>query len=199
VIHTMPDKTIRVTSRFPQGQSIIYFGLKSADGFTLEKDSLHPETSWLQMLDGYTSTSARYGSAVEAEADLADLNLMLADRHGPPLLPAASSIARRKRWGWTGAVAGLVLGAVGAYLVTDLHAANVAARASLHASLNDSIPYGPLVPPGPAIAHSTATGPIAAQQQTAASIPPAPPPHQQLQSQTQARAPAPAASFGLQP
>jgi len=37
VIHTMPDKTVRVTARFPKGQSIVYFDLGQARGFTLDK------------------------------------------------------------------------------------------------------------------------------------------------------------------
>ena len=139
MIHTMPDKTVRVTSRFPNEQSTVYFDLTRAGGFTLEGDSYRPETFTLKILGGYTSSSAHYAGLVEAEADLADLNLMLADRHSvvapspasvsSPL--AAAPCVRRKGWGWKGALAGRALGAGVSYLVTDIHCMETASRTSL--------------------------------------------------------------------
>ncbi len=125
MLHTMPDKTVRVTSRFPKGHGTVFFDLAKAHGFTLEQDRYNADTLVLQAVGCYGDYTARYGDPIEGEADLADLNLMLADRHA---LPVASSVpalvstqpsiavghARRRGWGWKGTMAGLALGVLGA-------------------------------------------------------------------------------------
>jgi len=196
VIHTMPDKSVRVTSRFPDGHSTVYFDLEHGDGFTLEQDSYRPEVCTVRMLHGYRNFTARYSDPAEAAADFADLTTMLADRHCPPpappsLLPApsiSSGAAKRKGWGWKGAVAGLAIGAISAHFAPNWRTADTSA---VHAAaLGDALlrpgPQGdgdlpplfrPLIPPPPTLP----TNPAAPTR-------PQPP----------SRPPAPAASFGLQ-
>ena len=221
MIHIMPDKTVRVTSRFPDGRSTVYFDLGHGDGFMLEQDRFQPGICTLRMLHGYRNFAARYGDQAEAEADLADLNLMLADRHA---LPAASSVpalastqppialgpARRRGWGWKGTMTGLVLGALGAAVVTralptgvatDETALRVAAMARARASASeDSLSQGaawPAVPSSvPPTGRPVPLGPSAAQQPApAAALALAPRP--QPPAPTQPRAAVP--NFGLQP
>lgn len=138
MLHTMPDKTVRVTSRYPKGHGTVFFDLAKAHGFTLEQDGYNSDTLVLQAVGCYGNYTARYGDPVEAEADLADLNLMLADRHA---LPAASSVpalastqppialghAKRRGWGWKGTMAGLALGALGAVVANRTFGTNSAA------------------------------------------------------------------------
>ncbi len=113
MIHTMPDKTVRVTSRCPKGHGTVCFDLTKAQGFTLEEDRYHPETFVLKAVGCCNDYAACYGDPAEAEADLADLALLLADRHtlpAAPSVPALSSTqpsivlghARRRVWGWKG-------------------------------------------------------------------------------------------------
>ncbi len=196
MIHTMPDKSVRVTSRFPDGHSTVYFDLEHGDGFTLEQDRFRPEICTLRMLHGYRNFTARYGDPAEAAADFAELTTMLADQHCPPpspssLLPApstSSGVAKRKGWGWKGAVAGLAIGAVGAHFAPNWRTADTSAVHT--AALGDALlPSGPradsdLLPPfRPLVPQQPAPSPILAA--------PAKP-------QSQPRPPAPAASFGLQ-
>ncbi len=215
MLHTMPDKTVRVTSRYPKGHGTVFFDLMKAHGFTLEQDSYNSDTLVLQAVGCYGNYTARYGDPVEAEADLADLNLMLADRH---TLPAASSVpalastqppialghAKRRGWGWKGTMAGLALGALGAVVAnrtlttgvaTDETALRSAAMARVRASASDdNLPQGaawPSVPP---------TGrpllPVPSAGQPSASSAPLPRP---LRPQAENQARPPALSFGLQP
>jgi len=199
VITTMPDKFVRVTSRFPNGRSAVYFDLVRGHGFTLAVDPCHSEVSVLRMMGCYSECAARYGDTSEAEADFADLTTMLTDRHcqslppSPALLPSLSPSAspagaRRTGWGWKGAVAGLVIGAICAHSVTNW--ATTGASAVHTAALGDALlPSGPradsdLLPPfRPLVPQQPAPSPILAA--------PAKP-------QSQPRPPAPAASFGLQ-
>ncbi len=167
MIHTMPDKTVRVTSRFPDGHSTVYFDLEHGDGFTLEQDRFRPEICTLRMLHGYRNFTARYGDSAEAAADFSELTTMLTDRHCPPplallsLLPSpstSSGAAKRKGWGWKGAVAGLAIGAIGAHFAPNWRTADTSA---VHAAaLGDALlhpgsradddlppPTRPLIPP----------------------------------------------------
>ena len=83
----MLDKSVRVTSRFPNGRSTVYFNLdrlQLAYGFMLEQDQYRSEIFVLRMVGGYGDCAARYGDLAEAEADFADLTTMLADRHHLP-------------------------------------------------------------------------------------------------------------------
>jgi hypothetical protein len=142
----MPDKAVRVTSRYPKGHSTVFFDFAKAHGFTLEADRYHPDTLVLQAVGCYGDYTARYGDPVEAEADLAGLNLMLADRH---TIPAASSVpalastqppialghAKRRGWGWKGTMAGLALGVLGSMVATRTLGTNTAAdRLALRAA-----------------------------------------------------------------
>lgn len=200
MIHTMPDASVRVTSRFPKGQSTVYLDLKHARGLTLERDRLRPETLVLRAEGGYGAGDfvGRYGGRAEAEADLADLNLMLADRHGPPPPPVAPpGRAGRKGWGWKGAVTGLALGALGAHLVGGWRTADAGTAGPSRAALAEgllplpSAPSTPSIPPAP-------RAPLArtpAAQQLGPAAPVAPPTRPQAPSQPQASAP----TFGLQP
>jgi len=166
VIHTMPDKTVRVTSRFPNGHSTIFFNLERGQGFTLEQDQYRSEVSVLLRMTGcYSDCAARYGDPAEAEADFADLTTLLSDRHHlrPPASPSTSSgAAKRKGWGWKGAVAGLAIGAIGAHFAPNWRTADTSA---VHAAaLGDALlrpgsrsdgdfipPSRPLIPPPPAL------------------------------------------------
>lgn len=213
MIHTMPDKTVRVTSRYPKGHGTVYFDLAKAHGFTLEADRYNSDTLVLQAVGCYGDYAARYGDPAEAEADLADLNLMLADRH---VLPAASSVpalastqppiapgqARRRGWGWKGTMAGLALGALGAVVVTRMSTTGVATdgnalraaamvRARAPAS-EDSISQEAALPTG----RPSLPNPSAAQQPAPAAAPAAAP-RPQPPAPTQPRVAAP--NFGLQP
>ena len=109
MIHTMPDKTVRVTARYPKGHGTVYFDLAKANGFTLEADRYDPDTLVLKAVGCYNDCTAHYGDAAEAETDLADLSLMLADRHSLPAAPPVPALAstqpplvlgRAKRRGW---------------------------------------------------------------------------------------------------
>ncbi len=204
MLHVMPDKSVRVTSRFPDGHSIVFFDLERGDGFTLEQDQCRSEISVLHMVGCYGSCAVRYGEPAEAAADFAELTTMLADRHCPPspsllpvqpahafLLPPASissDAVKRKGWGWKGAVAGLAIGAIGAHFAPSWRTADTSA---VHAAaVGDALlPSGPrgdsdLLPPfRPLVPQQPAPSPILAA--------PAKP-------QSQPRPPAPAASFGLQ-
>jgi len=162
VIHTMPDKTIRVTSRFPNGHSTVFFNLERGQGFTLEQDQYRSEVSvLLRMMGCYSDCAARYGDPAEAEADFADLTTILGDRHHlpPPASPSTfSGAAKRKGWGWKGAVAGLAIGALGAHFAPNWRTADTSA---VHAAaLGDALlrpgsrgdddfipPSRPLIPP----------------------------------------------------
>lgn len=170
MIHTMPDKSVRVTSRFPNGHSTVYFDLEHGEGFTLEQDRCLSEICILRMLHGYRNFTARYGDPAEAAAEFAELTTMLADRHCPPpsslsLLPApstSSGVAKRKGWGWKGVVAGLAIGAIGTHYFTSLRMAD---NSAIHAAaLGDALlrpgsrgdgdfipPSRPLIPPPPAL------------------------------------------------
>lgn len=221
MIHTMPDKTVRVTSRYPKGHGTVYFDLAKAHGFTLEADRYNSDTLVLKAVGCYNDYTAHYGDAAEAEADLADLNLMLADRHA---LPAASSVpalastqpaialgqARRRGWGWKGTMAGLALGVLGAVVATRTLTTGVAvdetalraaamARARAVAS-DDSLSQGAAWPPVPSSVPPTGRpilpNPTAAQQPApAAALAAAPRPQQPAPTQPRAAAP----NFGLQP
>jgi len=57
VIHTMPDKTVRVTSRYPKRRGTVYFDLTKAHGFTLEADRYDPETLVLQAVGCYSDSA----------------------------------------------------------------------------------------------------------------------------------------------
>jgi len=191
VIHTMPDKTVRVTSRFPDGHGTVYFDLERGQGFTLEQDQYRSEVSvLLRMVGCYSDCAVRYGDPAEAEADFADLTTMLGDRHHlrPPASPSTpSGAAKRKRWGWKGAVAGLAIGAIGAHFAPNWRTADTSA---VHAAaLGDGLlppgfrgdgdlppPSRPLIPP-PALP----LNPVASAR-----------------PQPTSRAPAPAPNFGLQ-
>ncbi len=177
MIHVMPDQSVRVTSRFPNGHGTVYFDLEHGNGFTLEHNQFRSEFSVLRMMHGYKDFSARYGDPAEAEADFADLTTMLADRHCPPppsllrvqpahaslLLPASTSsgAARRKGWGWKGVVAGLAIGAIGAHFAPNWRTADTTAvhAAALDDALmrlgsrgDDFIPSSrPLISPPPAL------------------------------------------------
>ena len=196
MIHAMPDKSVRVTSRFPNGHSTIYFNLdrlERAHGFMLEQDRYRPETFVLHMVGGYSDCAARYGDLAEAEADFADLTTMLADRHHLPATASRSTAfgaVKRKGWGWKGAVAGLAIGAVGAHFAPSWRTADTGA---VHAAaLGDALPRpgsgadsyfspppsGAVIPPSPALPPS----PVAPSRQ-----------------QPPSRPPISAPSFGLQP
>ena len=221
MLHTMPDKTVRVTSRYPKGHGTVFFDLTKANGFTLEEDCYYPETLVLRAVGCYNDFTARYGDRSEAEADLADLNLMLADRH---IRPATTSVpvlastqpssalgpARRRGWGWKGTMAGLALGALGAVIVTrmsttdaatDGNALRAAAMPRIPALASDDsrsqgaawLPVPSSVPP---IGRPILPAPSAAQQPAPAPALAAAP-HLQPPAPTQPRAPTP--NFGLQP
>ena len=190
MIHIMPDKSVRVTSRFPNGHGTVYFDLEHGNGFTLEHDQYRPEISVVRMTHGYRDFSARYGDPTEAAADFSDLTAMLADRHGTPppssplRLPSSTSPSpgggKRKGWGWKGAVAGLVIGAIGAHFAPGWRTADTG---TVHASaLGDALlrpgsgadsdyipPYRALVPPSPALQPS----PIAPARPQPSARPPA--------------------------
>lgn len=214
MLHIMPDKTVRVTSRYPKGHGTVFFDLAKAHGFTLEQDGYNPDTLVLQAVGCYGNYTARYGDPVEAEADLADLSLMLADRH---TLPAASSVpalpstqpsialghARRRGWGWKGTMAGLALGALGAAVATRTLGTNTAADdlALRAADVARALPYDDSLsqrqgatwrdaPPSP---RPSLPGPAAAPQAAPSAAPPMP----QLQPHGPPR-PSPS-NFGLQP
>ena len=217
----MPDKTVRVTSRFPGGHGTVYFDLEHGDGLMLEQDRYRSEICILRMLHGYRNFTARYGDPAEAAADFAELTTMLADRHA---LPAASPVpalastqppialgqAKRRGWGWKGTMAGLALGALGAVVITRVSTTDVAtdgtalraaamARARASAS-EDSVSQGAAWPAVPS-AVPPAGGPIlpgpSAAQQPASPAALATAPRPQPPAPTQPRAAAP--SFGLQP
>jgi len=186
MIHVMPDQSVRVTSRFPDGHSIVFFNLEHGDGFTLEQDQYRSEIAVLRMMGCYSSCAARYGEPTEAAADFADLATMLADRHcSPPptllpvqpahasLLPPVSSssgAAKRKGWGWKGVVAGLAIGAIGAHFAPNWRTADTSA---VHATaLGDTLlrpgsrgdddlipPFRPLIPSPPALPPNPAAPP----------------------------------------
>ncbi len=221
MIHTMPDKTVRVTSRYPSGQGTVYFDLAKAHGFTLEADRYNSDILVLKAVGCYGDYTARYGDPAEAEADLADLNLMLADRHTLPTtssVPALASMqpsiapgqAKRRGWGWKGTMVGLALGALGAIVVTrtlptgvatDETALRVAAMARTRASAaDDSLSQGAAWPAVPSSALPTGRpslpNPSAAQQPAPAAAPAAAP-RPQPSAPTQPRVAAP--NFGLQP
>ena len=221
MIYTTPDKIVRVTSRYPKGHGTVFFDLAKAHGFTLEKDRYDPDTLVLQAVGCYGDYTARYGDPVEAEADLANLSLMLADRHALPaafLVPALASTqppiafgqARRKGWGWKGTMAGLALGALGAVVVartltTDVATDETALRAAAMerarvSAAEDSVPQGaawPAVPSSvPPTGRPVLPGPSAAQQPAPAAAPAAAP-RPQPPAPTQPRAAAP--NFGIQP
>jgi len=204
MIHIMPDQSVRVTSRFPDGHSIVFFDLEIGNGFTVEHNQRRSDIAVVRMMHGYKDFSARYGDPAEAEADFTDLTTMLADRHcsPPPILlpvrpaqasllpaPSASSVSvRRKGWGWKGAVAGLAIGAIGAHFAPNWRTADTSA---VHAAaLGDALlhpgsrgdddfipPFRPLIPSPSALAPN----PVA---------PPRP--------QPPSRQPASTPSFGLQ-
>lgn len=203
MIHTMPDASVRVTSRFPKGQSTVYLDLKHARGLTLERDLLRPETLILRAEGGYGAGDfvGRYGERAEAEADLAGLNLMLADRHGPPspLSPPVAPPGRagRKGWGWKGAATGLALGALGAHFVGGWRAADAGGTGPSRASLAESsspLPPSPSTPPIPAAPRAPLAR-VPAAQQPVAVAPVASP----VQPQAPAQPQAPIPSFGLRP
>ena len=206
MIHTMPDKTVRVTSRFPNGRSTVFFELERGHGFTLEQDQCRSEVFVLRMAGCYSDCAARYDNPFEAEADFADLTTMLGDRHcpPPPALPSSlptqathaslsplSSLgaAKRKGWGWKGLVVGLALGAVGTHFATGWRTADSSA---VHAvAFADAVPRPSscggddcipdarrVIPPPPAFPP----------------VPAAP-----AKSPPPSRPPSPAPSFGLQP
>ena len=198
MIHTMPDKSVRVTSRFPNGHSTIFFDLERGHGFTLAQDEIRSEISVLRMMGFYSCCAARYGDPAEAEADFADLATMLVDRHCPPppsppaLLPPSSTLsggATRKGWGWKGAVAGLAIGAIGAHFAPSWRTADTSA---VHAAaLGDALPR-----PGSGADNYFSPPPSGAVVPPSPALPPSPvaPARQQLPSKPLASAP----SFGLQ-
>ena len=207
MIHPMPDKSVRVTSRFPNGRSTVFFDLERGHGFTLEQDQCRSEVLVLRMAGCYGDCAARYGDPSEAEADFADLTTMLGDRHCPlpPTLPSSlptpathaslpppSSLgaAKRKGWGWKGMVAGLALGAVGTHFAPNWRMADTGA---IHAAgLGDAVPRleprgdGDFIP-----AHGSSSPPRLAALPSVPAAPATP--------QSPSRAPAPAPNFGLQP
>jgi len=196
VIHTMSDKSVRVTSRFPNGHSTVYFDLEHGEGFTLEQDRYLSEICILRMLHGYRNFTARYGDPAEAAADFAELTTMLADRHCPmpsslSLLPApstSSGVAKRKGWGWKGVVAGLAIGAIGTHYVTSWR--TVDTRGVQAAAFGDALlrpssrPDSDFIPP-----HGSVPSQLPAPPPIPAAPAKLPPP---------SRSPAPAPSFGLQ-
>lgn len=197
MIHIMPDKSVRVTSRFPTGHGIVYFDLEHGNGFTFEHDQYRPEISVVRMTHGYRDFSARYGDPTEAAADFADLAAMLADRHDTPppssplLLPPSTfpSGAKRKGWGWKGAVAGLAIGAVGGHFATNWRTADsIPVRA---ATLGDALPRpgarsdGNFIPDARPVIPTLQLAPPSLAAAPAKSSPPS-------------RPPSPAPSFGLQ-
>lgn len=210
----MPDKTIRVTSRFPNGHGTIFFDLAEAHGFTLEEDRHEPHTLVLKAAGCYGAYAARYGDLAEAEADLADLNLMLADRHA---LPAASSVptlvstqppialghAKRRGWGWKGMMAGLALGVLGTVAATRTLGTNTAAdRLALRAAdVARATPPDDSFSPGQGAAWRDVPQPsrpiLPAPAATPQPAPSAAPPTPQLQAHGAPRAPG--SNFGLQP
>ena len=205
MIHTMPDKSVRVTSRFPNGHSTVFFDLDRGHGFTLEQDQYRSEISVLRMTGCYSDCGARYGDPAEAEADFADLTTMLGDRHCqvPPALlsllptqtahaslppPSSSGAAKRKGWGWKGAVAGLAIGAVGAHFAPGwrtadnnaVHAVGLADAVPRPGSCagDDCIPDAHrVVPPSPALPPT----PVASSRPQSPSRPPSPTPNFGLQ------------------
>ena len=197
MIHAMPDKSVRVTARFPNGCSTAFFDLERGHGFTLEQDQYRPETFVLRMAGCYSDCAARYGDPSEAEADFADLTTMLGDRHCPPSPalpssppPSSLGAAKREGWGWMGMVAGLALGAVGTHFATGWRTADTGA---IHAAgLGDSVPRleprgdGDFIP-----AHGSSSPPRLAALPSVPAAPATP--------QSPSRAPAPAPNFGLQP
>lgn len=192
MIHTMPDKSVRVTSRFPNGHGTVFFNLERGHGFTLEQDQYRSEVSVLLRMTGcYGDCVARYGVPAEAEADFADLTTMLGDQHHlpPPASPSTpSGAAKRKGWGWKGAVAGLVIGAIGARFVPHWRTADTSA---VHAAAFDDT----LLRPG-----SRADGDFIPSSRPLIPLPPALPPNPVAQGRPQpsSRLPASAPSFGLQ-
>ena len=188
----MPDKSVRVTSRFPNGHSTVYFDLARGHGFTLEQDQNRSEVSvLLRMMGCYSDCAARYGNPAEAEADFADLTTMLGDRHCPlpqHSLPPSGAV-KRKGWGWKGAVAGLAIGASGAHFAPSWRTADTSAvraaglddafpRPGSGADSNFIPPSRALIPPSPALQPN----PVAPVRQ-----------------QPPSRPPASAPGFGLQP
>ncbi len=207
MITTMPDKFVRVTSRFPGGRSIVYFDLGRGHGFTLAADPFHSDVTILRMMGCYSDCAARYGDTSEADADFADLTTMLADRHCPspstlpssmaaqpahvPLLPPPSTLSgqgKRKEWGWKGAVAGLAIGAIGAHFAPSWHTEDTSA---VHAAaVRDALLRPSSRADGNIIPPSTSLAP---QQPAPSPIPPTPARQPPLP-----RPPASAPSFGLQ-
>ncbi len=202
----MPDKTVRVTSRYPNGRSTVFFDLERGQGFTLEQDQCRSEVFVLRMAGRYGDCAARYGDPSEAEADFADLTTMLGDRHCPPppalpsslptqathaSLPPPSSLgaAKRKGWGWKGAVAGLALGAVGTHFATGWRTTDSGA---VHAvALADAVPRPSSCSGDDCIPDARSV----IQRQPASPPAPAAP----ARVQPLSRPPAPAPNFGLQP
>lgn len=194
MIHAMPDNSVRVTSRFPNGHSTIYFDLDrlgGAHGFMLEQDQRRPEIFVLRLVGGYSDSAARYGDLAEAEADFTDLTTMLADRHHLPATASRSTAfgaAKRKGWGWKGAVAGLALGAVGTHFATGWRTADSSA---VHAvAFADAVPR-------PSSCSGDDCIPDARSVIPRQSAPP-PAPAAPARVQPSSRPPAPAPNFGLQ-
>lgn len=202
MITTMPDKFIRVTSRFPNGRSTVYFDLERGYGFTLEQDQYRSEVSVLRMMGCYSDCAARYGDTAEAEADFADLTTMLGDRHCRLSLPASASLmatpsasvgsGRRRRLVVTGTVIGLVLSIVGASLASSWHWGETS-RVSLAVSAD---PLSRLAESALAPGHPSATpspAPMSALERMAWEQV-----RRQKQQEQQPPAPASGPSFGLQ-
>ena len=213
MLHAMPDKTVRVTSRFGKGHGTVFFDLAKAKGFTLENDCHYPETLVLRAVGCYPDYTARHGDPAEAEADFADLNLMLADRH---IRPAASSVpalaspqpsialdrAGRKRRVWTGAAVGLAFGAVAAAVVSHrVGTEAVADRRMPHIpeTARDVPPDGGLSQGTAWLAPQRAGGPGAAPPSATRQPAPAPVPAAQLRPPPAVPPRPPTPSFGLQP
>lgn len=216
MLHTMPDKTVRVTSRYPKGHGTVFFDLAKAHGFTLEQDGYNSETLVLQAVGCYGNYTARYGDPVEAETDLADLSLMLADRHALPAAPSvpaqpstqpsmALGHARRRGWSWKGTMAGLFLGALSAVVATHTLGTSTAAdRLALRAAdmaratpPDDSVSQGQGAawPNVPLSSRPVLPAPAAVQQPVpSAALPVQPRPQVQPPSRPAASAP----GFGLQ-
>lgn len=207
MIHSMPDKCVRVTSRFPDGHDIVYFDLDDGTGLTLERNRYDAEISVLRMMHGYKEFAARYGDPAEAAADFADLTTLLADRHGPPspalpsslpaqpahlpLLPPPSTFpgaARRKGWGWKAAVAGLAIGAVGAHFTPGWNTADTSAIRA--AAVRDALLRPSSLADGDIISPSASLAP---PRPASPPIPPTP-----ARQPPPSRPPASAPSFGLQ-
>ena len=201
MIHAMPDKAVRVTSRFAKGHGTVFFDLTKANGVTLEADRHDPETLVLRATGHYNDCTARYGDAVEAEADFAELSLMLADRHTPPSAPGHG---KRGGWGWKGMAAGLAVGLLGAAAanrvftlgsnagVPALHAYGTAHSAP--AAPQDDTPQV-----GPA---ASAVPPPVRQPAVAVAVPPRPQPPAPavaVAPPLPAAPRVPAPNFGLQP